>query len=152
MVELVPVYNSTHLTEIAVIKSKLEAGNIDLFVQNYEHAQMAHIDILALGGMNILVPESQVEEALAIINEPGEFLDTDIFDDYNPPWQDVPPYKASLWPIVSIFMVALFMVIFTDKDILAIPLIGFALFLYHAQTKASDIQARKDRHESQRNL
>lgn len=146
--ELVPVYNSTHLTEIAVIKSKLEAGNIDLFVQNYEHAQMAHIDILALGGMNILVPESQVEDALEIINEPGEFIDTDIFDDYNPPWHDKPPYQAKLWPVATILGLALLIIIFTDIDALAILMIVFAAFLFHAQNKAADIQSRKERNES----
>ncbi len=143
--DLLPVYNSTHLTEIAVMKSKLEAGGIDLFVQNYEHAQMAQVDILALGGMNILVPENQVEEALAIIHEPGEFLDTDIFDDYNPPWQDVAPYRASLWAVAVPVMAALLIIVFTSKDILAIPLIAFAGFLLHAQRKATDIQARKDK-------
>jgi len=140
---LVPVYNSTHLTEIAVIKSKLEAGGIELFVQNHQHAQMAHIDILALGGMNVLVPEEQVEEARAIIDESGDFVDTDMFEDYNPPWHKKPPYKANIWPVVICLILALFIIVFTRFDVFSIFLIVFAVFLFHAQEKATKLQIEK---------
>lgn len=144
--DLVPVYNSTHLTEIAVIKSKLEAGGIYLFVQNYEHAQMAHIDILALGGMNILVPEDQVELARQIIEDDSdEFIDTDIFDNYEPPiaLRNPTPYKASIWPVALMIAAAVAIIIFSSADVVAVLILALAGLLFHAQRSATQIQNKK---------
>jgi len=71
-VDLIPVYRTTHLTEAAVMKSKLEADGLHPFVKNYEHAQMSQIDILALGGMTIMVPENEAERAHEILTDQSE--------------------------------------------------------------------------------
>lgn len=142
-VSLIKIYNTTHVTEIAVLKSKLEAAGLHPFVQNYEHAQIAHIDILALGGMNILIPEDEAKEALAILKDQTmEFEDTDVFDDYDPPdsYKNQTPYKASRLPIVLMLIAAVLIIIFTPLDVLSIFLVGFAALLFHAQNLATKQQ------------
>lgn len=145
---LVAVYKSTHLTEIAVMKSKLEAAGLHPFVQNHEHAQMAHIDILALGGMRILMPQEEAAEALAILKDQTfEFEDSDVFDDYDPPdsYKNQTPYRASLTPVMGLIAAALLIIIFTPLDVLAVFLVGFALLLFHAQRLATRLQKGEPR-------
>lgn len=145
--DLIKVYNTNNIPEIAVLKSRLEAAGLHPFVQNYEHAQMAHFDILALGGMNVLMPENEVEAALELIHDnSGEFIDTDMFDDYNPPWAQKEPYKAKLWPIISLLVFALLIVILTSADAMVFLIIPIALLLFHAQRSATKIQNEKDKH------
>ena len=145
-VGLVKVYNTNNIPEISVLKSRLEAAGLHPFVQNFEHAQMAHIDILALGGMNILIPEEEAEEAMALIHSSeGNFLDTDIFDDYDAPWAEKEPYKANIHAVIILVAIAFAIIIFTNADGVSLIFLVSAAILYHAQTKATRIQARKDK-------
>jgi len=146
--DLVKIYNTNNIPEAAVLKSRMEAAGLHPFIQNFEHAQMAHIDILALGGMNVLVPESEVEEATAIIRDQGEgeFVDTDVFDeDYNPPWSRKGPFKAKLWPIITCIILAAIVVIFTRVYFIAGVILLFGAFLFHAQNKVTRLQSRPDK-------
>lgn len=143
---LIKVYNSTHLSEIAVIKSKLEAAGLHPLVQNHEHSQMMHVVTLALGGMNILVPADEVEDAFDLImDDTNTFIDSDIFDDYEPPkkLQNQKPYRASLVPVVVLLLIALAIIIFTNVNFLGIIVAVFALFLFHAQIQATALMRKR---------
>lgn len=130
------------------MKSKLEAAGLHPFVQNYDHAQIAHIDILALGGMNILIPKDEAEEALAILKDQTvEFEDTDVFENYDPPesYKNQVPYKASRLPVIIMLVAAVALIVFTSLDVLSFFLIGFAWMLFHAQNLAMKQKTKQKR-------
>lgn len=153
--DLVAIYKCSDIGEATILKSKLEAAGLHPFMQNYEHAQVNVLHLLALGGLNIMVPKNEAEFAMEVILDRTEiFEDTDIFENYEPPksYQNKKPYRASLLPVVLLILLAIFIVIFTRLDVLSFFILGFALMLFNAQNLASKKQKEKEPHEPPRNL
>lgn len=147
---MVKIYNSTNLSEIAVIKSKLEAAGLHPFVQNHEHAQMMHVVTLALGGINILVPDYEADDALELIlDKTDTFIDSDVFDDYEPPekLRNQKPYQASLAPVVILMLSGLAIIVFTNVDFLGVIFAAFGLFIFHAQNRAMKFNQKKPKED-----
>jgi len=146
--DLVTIYNCSDLGEATILKSKLEAAGLHPFIQNYEHAQVNVLHLLALGGLNIMVPQSEAEFAIEVISDRTEiFEDTDVFENYEPPksYQNKKPYRARLLPVILLIVSAILIVIFTRFDVLSFFLVGFALILFHAQNLALKKQEEKQK-------
>lgn len=144
--DLIAIYKCSDLVEATILKSKLEAAGLHPFIQNYEHAQINVLHLLALGGLNIMVPQSEAEYATEIIaDKTAIFEDTDVFENYEPPksYQNKKPYRASIVPIIILIVIAIFIIIFTRFDVVSFFVLGFALILFHAQNLALKKQEKK---------
>ena len=59
--------NCNSLPEASVLFSCLEAGGFHPTFQNYNHANIAALQIIAFGGIGITIPQQELQEASAYI-------------------------------------------------------------------------------------
>ena len=75
---LVILKRYNNVGEALVAFSSLQAGGFNPFFHNYHHAHIAYMEMLAFGGLILLIPEQEYEYALIFVNsaravEPLEF-------------------------------------------------------------------------------
>lgn len=83
------------LGRAAVAFSALEAGGFKPVFANYNHANMAAMHIIALGGITIMLPENKIADAADWI----QFLKTQPLEDYDP----ITPRKFGMWKRATVF-------------------------------------------------
>jgi hypothetical protein len=75
---LVILKRYNNVGEALVAFSSLQAGGFNPSFHNYHHAHIAYLEMLAFGGLILLIPEQEYEHALTFVNsaravEPLEF-------------------------------------------------------------------------------
>ena len=122
---LITIATFTYQHEMMVLKSRLEAEDIPVFVANDLMTQVHPFYSQALGGIKVQVPEQFVDDALAIMDEAGYEIDVGKSD---PDWmrsaerelaklpfmdQVAPPWRlALLIGLAALLLFALLVIIF----------------------------------------
>ncbi|WP_424492491.1 DUF2007 domain-containing protein [Salinimicrobium sp. GXAS 041] len=69
--KFITIYNTIHANEVSIISNILEENNIDFHTPDEATNSAAGIGGLGMAGMRVMVPENQIEEALAVLKDRG---------------------------------------------------------------------------------
>jgi hypothetical protein len=85
MMRLINVYSAAGLLEAEMLKAFLEAQGVDVYLSQESVGRTLGLSVGSLGRVDVMVPETQAEDAKSLLTEiaEGEFDDYEYPEDTN---------------------------------------------------------------------